>query len=157
MAALTIYHYAGEPQRVNKTLTDATPITPAPIYRDAIDFHAPTIDVEMDIDTGFNYCSIEQNGRTRYYYMRVINVRRGLSRLVCDIDVLMSYDVGSVPIIPARVSAAGKNNPYIIDPRQPVETTTEHYNILFNGANFDYHNMTLVAGIVGTGGEPTNI
>lgn len=157
MAALTIYHYAGEPQRVNKTLTDATPINPAPIYRDAIDFHAPTIDVEMNIDSGFNYCAIEQNGRTRYYYMRVINVRRGLCRLVCDIDVLMSHDVGSVPIIPARVSAVGKNNPYIIDPRQPVETTTEHYNILFNGANFDYHNMTLVAGIVGTGGEPTNI
>jgi hypothetical protein len=59
-------------------------------------------------------------------------------------------------VIPART--ANENNRYITDITQPVEQRTQHYNILFTGgANLDYDNMTLIAGIVGTGGTPTNM
>lgn len=156
MAAITLYQYSGEPQRADKTsmLTSAVQISPL-IYRDSIDFHAPVFDVQQDLSAAINYAKIEQDGRTWYYFCRIENIKRGLSRVYCDIDVLMSFDVMQVPIIPARTSAV--NNPYIVDPRQPVETTEEHFNILFSGANLDYNNMCLIAGIVGTGGEPTNM
>lgn len=153
---ITLYNYTGESNRVSKNLSGGITYD-VPVYSDTIDFHDPEFLIESTISAAYNYCEIEEAGLTRYYFARIENVREGLSRIICTLDPLMTFDVGSVPIIPARVSAAGKNNPYIIDPRQPVETTTEHYNILFNGANFDYNNMTLVAGIVGTGGTPTNI
>lgn len=151
---ITLYNYTGESNRVSKTLSSGLTYS-LPVYRDTIDFHDPEFLIESTISASYNYCEIEEAGVTRYYFARIENVREGLSRIVCRLDPLMTFDVGSVPIIPARTSAI--NNPYIVDPRQPVETTEEHFNILFSGANLDYNNMCLIAGIVGTGGEPMNM
>lgn len=99
-----------------------------------------------------NYAKIDN----KYYFITDREILNGgMIRFTLRVDVLMTYGVNAIPIIPIRTSTV--NNPYIIDPRQPVEATEEHYNLLFSGANLDYNNMCLIAGIVGTGGEPTNM
>lgn len=151
---ITLYNYTGENTRVNKTLSGGLSFTETVIYRDSMDFHNPVFNLESNISPDYNYCEIEQDGITRYYFCRVENTRRGLSTIYCDLDVLMTFNVQDVPCIPARSESA--NNAYLIDTAQPVETVVEHYNVPFNGDNLDYTNMSLIAGIVGTGGEPTN-
>ena len=111
--------------------------------------------IESDVSPAFNYAEVEQDGTTRYYFARVENVRRGLSMIHCTLDVLQTFDLSAVPVVPARSS--NRYNAWLIDTRRPVETTVQHYNVPFSGDNLDYANMSLIAGIVGTGGEPTNI
>lgn len=99
-----------------------------------------------------NYAKIDD----KYYFITDREILNGgMIMFTLRVDVLMTYDVSAIPVIPDRTSSV--NNPYIIDAQQPVETTEEHYNLLFSGANLDYNNMCLIAGIVGTGGEPTNM
>lgn len=99
-----------------------------------------------------NYAKIDN----KYYFITDREILNGgMIKFTLCVDVLMTYGVSAIPVIPVRTSSV--NNPYIIDPQQPVETTEEHYNLLFSGANLDYNNMCLIAGIVGTGGEPTNM
>lgn len=151
---ITLYNYTGENTRVNKTLSNGLLFQETVLYRDSMDFHNPIFNLESNISPDYNYCEIEQDGITRYYFCRVENIRRGLSTIYCDLDVLMTFNVEDVPCIPARSESV--NNAYLIDTAQPVETVVEHYNVPFNGDNLDYTNMSLIAGIVGTGGEPTN-
>ena len=129
MAAITLYQYTGEPERVDKTsmLTSAVQISPQ-IYRDSIDFHAPVFDVEQNLSAAINYAKIEQDGRTWYYFCRIENIRRGLSRVYCDIDVLQPVEVAKYCEI---------MNPTGYDPALP-------------DACLDYAELSLVAGIIGT-------
>ena len=150
---ITLYNYSGESNKVGKTLSGGTPITNV-IFRESVDFHNPVIQVESNLSPALNYAEIEQDGTTRYYFARVENVRRGLSIIHCELDVLQTFDLSAVPVVPAR--SYSNQNAWLIDTRRPVETTVQHYNVLFNGDNLDYNNMTLIAGIVGTGGTPTN-
>lgn len=152
MPTIYLYRYSGENERVDKTSLLSDVSTYSGNFRDSVDLHSPVFLIEDTIPASYNYCSITVGTETRYYFARVDNVRTGLSLIHCDIDVLMSFDISAVPVIPARSASA--NNPYIIDTRQPVETTIQHYNLLFNGDNLDYNNMSMIAGIVGTGGEP---
>lgn len=99
-----------------------------------------------------NYAKIDN----KYYFITDREILTGgMIQFTLRVDVLMTYGVAAIPVIPIRTSVV--NNPYIIDTQQPVEATEEHYNLLFSGANLDYSNMCLIAGIVGTGGEPTNM
>lgn len=155
MADIVLYHYSGENERVVKTsdLTDAT--TYSGNFRDRVDLHDPVFTVGADVSASYNYCSVTVGNETRYYFARVENVRTGLSLIRCNLDVLMTFNVLDVPVIPYRSASA--YNRYIIDASQPVDVRTEHFNLLFQGGgDLDYNNMTLVAGIVGTGGTPTN-
>lgn len=154
MPNITLYHYSGENERVNKTgaLSDAASYSGD--FRESVDLHNPVFMVNDTIPASYNYCVITVGSETRYYFTRVENVRTGLSLVHCDLDVLMTFDVSNVPVIPYRSASA--YNRYIIDASQPVDVRTEHFNLLFSGDNLDYHNMTLVAGIIGTGGTPTN-
>ena len=154
MPNITLYHYSGENERVNKTgaLSDAASYSGD--FRESIDLHNPVFMVNDSIPASYNYCVITVGSETRYYFARVENVRTGLSLVHCVLDVLMSFDVSNVPVIPYRSASA--YNRYIIDASQPVDVRTEHFNLLFSGDNLDYNNMTLVAGIIGTGGTPTN-
>ena len=152
---ITLYNYTGESNRISKTLSGGSTYS-LPVYRDTVDFHDPDFLIEATISAAFNYCEIEQGGVTRYYFARVENVREGLSRIVCTLDPLMTFDVSSVPVIPARSSS--HRNSFLIDTSRPVEVTVQHYNVPFSGgSNLDYNNLTMVAGIVGSGGDPTNL
>lgn len=152
-----LYRYNGEPERVNKSglLTGEKTYSGAQVnFRDSVDLHAPQFLINETVSAVYNYCAVTVDGTTRYYFARVVNVRTGLSAIICDIDVLMTFDVSAVPVIPYR--SQSDYNRYIIDPTQPVDVRTEHFNLLFNGANLDYNNLSLIAGIVGTGGTPTD-
>ena len=159
MPTITLYKYAGNVKQVNKIsmLTNSIVYSGEHTnFRDTIDLHNPDFMVNATISADYNYCSITVDGTTRYYFARVVNVRTGLSLIRCELDVLTTFDLSNVPVIPAR--AEMENNRYITDITQPVEQRTQHYNVLFSGgANLDYSNMTLIAGIVGTGGTPTNM
>lgn len=155
--SITIYNYTGEPNRIDKELGTALLTISSPTYRNAVDFHNPVFTYESTAANAplMNYCKIVYGNITRYYFCRAENTRRGLLTFYCFPDVLMTFaaDIKSVPIIPARSADNDMSNPYIIDTRQPVETSIQHYNLLFDGDGFDYNNMTLIAGIVGTGGS----
>lgn len=156
MPTITLYKYAGNVKQVDKK----SMLTNAALYsgdfRDSVDLHSPDFYINDTIPADFNYCEVTVGAITRYYFARVVNVRTGLSLIRCDLDVLTTFDLSNVPVIPAR--AETENNRYITDITQPVEQRTQHYNVLFSGgANLDYSNMTLIAGIVGTGGTPTNM
>ena len=154
MPNISLYHYSGENTLANKTalLTDETPYSGD--FRDSVDLHNPVFMVNDSIPASYNYCKITVGAETRYYFARVENVRTGLSLVHCVLDVLMTFDISGVPVIPYRSASA--YNRYIIDSSQPVDVRTEHFNLLFSGDNLDYTNMTLIAGIVGSGGTPTN-
>lgn len=154
MPNITLYHYSGENERVNKTSALSDAASYSGDFRESIDLHNPVFMVNDSIPASYNYCVITVGTETRYYFARVENVRTGLSLVHCDLDVLMSFDVSNVPVIPYRSASA--YNRYIIDSSQPVDVRTEHFNLLFSGDNLDYNNMTLIAGIVGSGGTPTN-
>lgn len=151
---ITLYNYSGEINRVNKTLSGGSSYT-LPVYVETIDFHDPDFTIQETVSADFNYAEIEQGGTTRYYFIRVENVREGLSRISGRLDPLMTFDISDVPIIPHRSSS--RYNAYIVDNKRPVETTIQHYNLMFSGADLDYANMSLIAGIVGSGGDPTNM
>lgn len=151
---ITLYNYSGENNRVGKTLSGGSSFTTV-VFRDSIDFHNPVFPIESDVSPAYNYAEVEQDGTTRYYFARVENVRRGLSLIHCSLDVLQTFDLSAVPVVPAR--SENRYNAWLIDTRRPIETTVQHYNVPFSGDNLDYANMSLIAGIVGTGGEPTNI
>ena len=162
MAAITLYQYSGEPERVDKTsmLTSAVQISPQ-IYRDSIDLHAPVFDVEQNLSAAINFAKIEQDGRTWYYFCRIENIRRGLSRVYCDIDVLQTYcnseAFNAIPIVPQRSASNNAYNAWIADTMQPVEVAKyceimnpTGYDPALPDACLDYAELSLVAGIIGT-------
>lgn len=125
-------------------------------FRDEVDFHEPEFTIAADVSTNYNYCSIKgADDVRRYYYAEVINVRTGLTLVRCRLDVLSNINPANVQVVVDR--SADVNNPYLVDGSRPVEVRVQHYNVPFTGgASLDYSNMTLVAGIVGTGGNPIN-
>lgn len=125
------------------------------VFRDEIDFHEPVFTISADVSADYNYCSITGADEVkRYYYAEVINVRTGLTVVRCSLDVLSNINPDNVQVVVDRSSDV--INPYLVDGSRPVEVRVQHYNVPFKGgALLDYDNMTLVAGIVGTGGNPT--
>ena len=154
MPTVETYTYTGENNRVVKTDFLTLIGTYTGNFRDSIDLHNPVFTVEATVSPEVNYCKITVDSVTYCYFCSVENVRTGLSVLHCSRDVLTVPGLLDVNIVPAR--SASRYNAWLIDTRRPVETTVQHYNLLFNGSGFDYSNMSLIAGIVGTGGEPTN-
>lgn len=88
----------------------------------------------------------------RYYYAEVTALTGRELMLTCSVDVLMSYNLGNVPILATRSESAGVNffpdkqlpvDPDrcfiegILFPQQPVEETSlsedNHYLIIVNG------------------------
>lgn len=154
MPSIVLYHNSAENERVNKTPYLTNESAYSGDFRDSIDLHNPVFTINDTVSASYNYCKITVGTETRYYFARVENIRTGLSMIHCALDVLMTFDISNVPVVPARSESS--YNDYIIDAMQPAETRVQHYNLLFSGDNLDYSNMTMIAGIVGTGGTPTD-
>lgn len=152
--SIVLYHNSSENERVNKIPYLSNESAYSGDFRDSIDLHNPVFSINDTVSATYNYCKITVGGETRYYFARVENIRTGLSMIHCVLDVLMTFELSSVPVVPARSESV--YNDYIIDAMQPAETRVQHYNLLFSGDNLDYNNMTMIAGIVGTGGTPTD-
>ena len=155
MPSIIMYQYTGENERANKTPYFVAQSAYSGNFRESVDLHNPVFTIEDTIPANYNYCAITVGEITRYYFARVENVRTGLSLIHCALDVLMTFDLSNVPVVPARSESC--YNDYIIDTAQPFETRVQHYNLMFSGDSLDYNNMTIIAGIVGTGGTPTNM
>ena len=142
---------------VNKTVT-WTSITGSISFRDIAELHNPVFTITgVSESSEFNYCRIRGiDGLDRYYFAEVVNVRTGVAQVICRMDVLMTYKqwLKNILVIPER--SESNQNHYIIDSARMFETTVQHYNIMFNGANLDYTKMSLIAGIVGTS-QPLNL
>lgn len=155
---VTLYTYTGDDRVVNKSLGTGVAYNNC-IFKDSAELHSPVFTVEADVSASVNYCSItDHNGKTRYYYATVINLRTGLSVLTCSVDVLMTYksELYELSVIPLRSASDDGYNAYIADGAQPIEVAK--YNEIMNPIGYDsalpdaclnYGSMSLVAAIVG--------
>lgn len=123
---VTLYNTADDRRILTKTLTGGSTYSgniPGPI-----DLHNPVIDIEDTIPANMNYCSINvpiddapANDQIRYYFCRVENVRTGLSRLYCDIDVLQTFNSSIKRCIVCCKRTYTAQTPYINDSLAPIE------------------------------------
>lgn len=156
---VTLYTYTGDDRVVNKSLGTGTEYNDC-TFRDSAELHSPVFTVQADVPASVNYCSItDHNGKTRYYYATVINLRTGLSVLTCRVDVLMTYkqELYELSVIPLRSASDNGYNAYIADGAQPIEVAK--YNEIMNPVGYDaslpdacldYANMSLIAAVIGT-------
>lgn len=147
---ISFYSYSGDNKIVDKSLTSITTVTDAHPFEPLSALTGQLILEYKQTVYDANYAKFND----RYYFVtdRELLIG-GKMRLICKIDVLMTFDISNVPVVPARSESTF--NDFVIDTAQPVETRVQHYNLLFSGDNLDYTNMTMIAGIVGTGGTPT--
>lgn len=158
MPTIDFYNYAGENNVLDKSSMLGTSTQYTGDFRDAIDLHNPVFTVNDTLSADFNYCSITAD-TTRYYFCTVENVRTGLTVVRCNLDVLMTYKsaISNCAVTPLRSGDMTTNNGYIYDGSIPFEQTMQHFNVPFTGGTgFDYGSMSMIAGIVGTNGDPTN-
>lgn len=149
---VTFYNYSGNPKVVYKTLGSAlaTASTLKP-YRPVSDLKGEIILAYNSTLYASNYCLLD----SKYYFITDRNVLPG-GQMMFEllVDVLMSYDISDVPIIPARNTEL--NNPWIYDSLQPMEVAKTHYSLkpsISEGAasldRLNYSSMHTVAGIIG--------
>ena len=150
----------GDDNRVVQKTVTFTELTGNIVFRDIAELHSPEFTVGSTLSAEFNYCCISGvDEKTRYYYAEVINERTGYSRVICRLDVLMTYftDIQNVDVIPVRGGSLDARNSYIADSAQPYMVAK--YNEIMNPVGYDsalpdaclnYGNMSLVAAIIGT-------
>lgn len=100
-------------------------ITTAANFRDAAEFHAPEFTVAQRLSAQFNYCMISGfDGKTRYYYAEVTNLKTDLSLVTCRLDVLMTYadSIKEIKVAAKRLSLPLKQSEYVFDSQAPIET-----------------------------------
>ena len=115
---ITLYKTADETNRLNKTLTDAIPLTGT--LREECNILKPTIKIQSTTNlSGYNYCYVEDFGR--YYYITEISIiRTNLWNISLSVDVLMTYanQIKAVPIVAGRNTK--QYNAMLNDNRQVV-------------------------------------
>ncbi len=127
MPSILLYNISDDPKVLDKTLSGG--VSYSGDFRDSIDLHDPVFTVEDTVGAEYNYCSITieheapDPGITRYYFVRVENVRTGLSLLHCRLDPLMTFNaaIKAAKVCCIRSAVMAKQTPYIVDPRAPVE------------------------------------
>lgn len=147
------YNFSGNPKDVSKNLGTKVGTTSALVP------YKPLGSITGEIILGYNatlyecnYCIMDG----KHYFItdreRLVGEKM---RMILRTDVLSTFSLSDVKVIPVRSASA--QNHYIIDTKRPVETRVQHYNVRFTGgANLDYSNMSLIAGIIGSGGQPDN-
>ena len=128
MAELTVmlYNTADDRRILTKTLTGG--LSYSGNVPGSIDLHSPIIDIEDTIPATYNYCSINvpiddvpAHDQIRYYFCRVENVRTGLSRLYCELDVLQTFNADIKNCIVCCKRSFVSQTPYINDSLAPIE------------------------------------
>ena len=138
----------------NKTLgnvvTNLTLIEPYSPLSDITGF----IIVSYDAD-GYECNYVVLDGKNYFITDRIL-LNGNKMNIKLHVDVLMNMDKTKVFVIPARSEFIEESNMYIADNSYLFDSRVQHYNLFFKGANLDYDHMTIVAGIVGSGGNPTS-
>ena len=85
---VTLYVNNSEREAINKVLTSDTLLTGS--LRSETSVINPSIIIEYENPSGFNYCYIDEFDR--YYFINnIVSVRTGLWRIEMTVDVLMSF------------------------------------------------------------------
>lgn len=85
---IILYINSSEREAVTKTLSDATTFTG--YLREPSSIIKPSFTLEATNISGYNYCYIAEFNR--YYFITdIISVRTGLWKVICSVDVLMSF------------------------------------------------------------------
>lgn len=128
---VTVYNTPTAPEHMTKDITQQIGSYTVGGVRDAVGVESPVITVNATITAG-NYAYVPDFGR--YYYIRSKNViRKDLTELQLDVDVLMSYaaQIRTLPIIASRSAQRATDtqsagwNAYLSDPQQPVIVPTK--------------------------------
>lgn len=128
---VTVYNTPTAPEHMTKDITQQIGSYTVGGVRDAVGVESPVITVNATITAG-NYAYVPDFGR--YYYIRSKNViRKDLTELQLDVDVLMSYgaQIRTLPIIASRSAQRAADdqsagwNAYLSDPQQPVIVPTK--------------------------------
>lgn len=118
-----LYNSADEPNRIKKSLPTVTPVSGTIRDPGSVDVLNPVVLVASGVDPSCNYCYIDVFDR--YYFVRSVSVRTGLTELHCNIDVLMSYktDILALHAIADRTQTDGdRYSSYLIDKLQRCYT-----------------------------------
>lgn len=123
---VTLYNTADDKRILTKTLTGGLQYTGN--IRGTIDLHNPVIDIEATITADINYCSvvvpiddIPDHNQTRYYFCTVENIRTGLSRIYCELDVLQTFNADIKNCVVCCKRTYVSQTPYINDSLAPIE------------------------------------
>lgn len=121
--AVSLYNMTDEPEKIRKNLPTVTPVTGTIRDSGEIDVLNPVILIAGTVDPSINYCYIDVFDR--YYFVKSVSVRTGLTELHCTVDVLMSYqtDILALPAIAARAQTDNDQySSYIYDNQQRLYT-----------------------------------
>ena len=153
--SVTLYNCADDNRTVHKTLSGGTPYEDC-IFKESTELHQPIFTVSETLSADFNYCSISGvDGRTRYYFAEVINLRTNLSVVRCDLDVLMTYgaEIENLTGILKRATIGTRDdtvgNSYLYDGLQPKQVNCEYSSEVIGSFDF-INNGCLVVGIIGS-------
>lgn len=94
------------------------------VFRDIAELHSPEFTVGSSLSADINYCSISGvDDSTRYYFAEVINERTGYSRVICRLDVLMTYKeaILNTDCVCKRTANMNYQCQYIVDGKAPIE------------------------------------
>lgn len=138
----------------NKTLgnvvTNLTLIEPYSPLSDITGFIIVSYDAE-----GYK-CNYVVLGSKNYFITDRELLNGNRMRIILHVDVLMNMNKTKVSVIPAKSEFVEESNMYIADSSYLFDSRVQHYNLFFDGDNLDYDHMTIIAGIVGSGGDPTS-
>lgn len=131
---IILYVNSSEKNKIGKTLTDEHTLSGT--LREGVDIITPSILVEAEDLTGYNYARIPSFHR--YYFIRSIeSVRNGLWRLNLEVDVLESFKtaIKYQKVILADSEENGANN--YLDGGQWVSTVKSVTDVINfpNGLN----------------------
>lgn len=121
MAEIYLYGCTADPKMLDKSGYIGTPYSVNGVFRGEMDVMRPQIDIEGSFTlTGYNYAYLP--ALSRYYWVRdSIVIRTGLSRLILEIDALMSHaaEIKNLPCYVLRSQTPVYQSPWITDGRAP--------------------------------------
>ena len=107
---IDLYSTGSERERIIKSLNAIAELEGA--LRGESSVVSPSFLIEYDNPSAANYCYIPAFGRY-YYITNMINVRTGIWRIDCSVDVLMSYqsEILAMPVIVDFASQGDVDSP----------------------------------------------
>lgn len=123
---VTMYNTADDQRILTKTLSSGVDYSGN--IRGTVNLHNPVIDIEGTLTADLNYCKIvvpvddiPANNQTRYYFCTVENIRTGLSRIYCTLDVLQTFNTAIKNCVVCCKRTYVSQTPYINDSLAPIE------------------------------------
>lgn len=133
---MTLYKTADDRRRINKILLNGYSLNDIEIKRDTNILNPSIIIKYFSGVMAYNYCYISIFDR--YYYITNINVLSGgRVELVCEVDVLKTYETSIKALSAILVRGSIGAPSMIIDNRLPIKQTKNVKTYEFSGGDFN--------------------